>query len=255
MTQEISALQNTDFSFGAYLLTAFDGFVASGPKEFKEFLGRPPTRKIYRSDQSDPTSFMNALRNSKRTEYLADMREVNLPELPVIYYFRKPGLSQGEEKAHHAQKNVYNDTPIKLKCLPATFTYQVKLLSWDKPTLDMMTIALYSKISDPRYGSGIRFDVKYALHGKEFTGIDAMIRDPRNIEFIDESMPDDKGRLWAVGAEFRLATQVLIGEGVTIPETMKFIFTICGFCGENGYGGTDCQSQSDPDNIIVTETP
>lgn len=252
MTQEISSLQNTDFSFGAYLLTAFDGFAASGPKEYKKFLERPPARKIYRADESDPISFLKRLRSSKRVEYLANMREVNLLELPVIYYFRKPGLSQGEEKAHHAQKPVYNGTlPFNLKCLPATLTYQVKLLAWDKPTLDMITLAVYSLISDPKYNSGIRFKVKYALRGVEFADIDAMIREPRNIEFIDESMPDEKNRLWAVGAEFRVATQILIGDAdITIPESMRIIFGICGFGGVQGYA-TDCLSQSDPDHVIV----
>ena len=95
---EISELQNVDFSLGLHLSDAFTQFSGEyGPKQDREFMTRPINRQMYRAEHDDPQNFIQAVRTSKATAYTTpDGKQVGLPDLPVIYYFRKPGFSFGD---------------------------------------------------------------------------------------------------------------------------------------------------------------
>lgn len=229
---EISELQNVDFSLGLHLSQAFTNFNPTyGPKQYQEFMTRPVAKQFYRGDWDEPAAFIRAIRTAESTAYTTpDGKRVGTPDLPVIYYFRKPGFNFGDTEF----KEAYRRLPVwsedetqayEVLLFPTVLTYQLKILSWDKPALDTITLIMGAHI----YESYL-FDLKYTVAGYDITPIQAEIRDHRQLRFEDESMPAEEGRLWVVGAEFEVHTQILMGEAVSIPESVTMQFITCGFC-------------------------
>jgi hypothetical protein len=229
---EISELQNLDFSLGVHLSGAFTNFNPNyGPKQYQEFMSRPVSKQIYRCEQDEPAAFIRAIRTAEATAYTtSDGKRVGTSDLPVIYYFRKPGFSFGDTEFKEAYRRLPawsedGTQAYETLMFPTVMTYQLKILSWDKPTLDTITLIMGAHL----YESYI-FNLKYAIDGYDITPIQAEIRDHRQIRFEDESLPAEEGRLWVVGTEFEVHTQILMGEAVTIPESATIQFITCGFC-------------------------
>jgi len=85
---------------------------------------------------------------------------------PVVAYFRKPGLSNGDEHARALNKIAWSETllaSLQISMLPVSLEYSMTFAAWDKPTLDKMQLAWYAFVAGRRNS---RFIVP-SLNGSE----------------------------------------------------------------------------------------
>jgi len=226
MSNEFSELQAVDFGLGAFIAAALSGLNAqAGPKGFREFLGRPTNRQIFRHDAGTPAEFLKAYRGAKAAEKTTAGAKANLVELPLIYYFRKPGLTNGTDKemtrrgrfmfseGEEGLENIY-----KFMVLPLVLDYRLFFLAWDKPTLDKIQLAWYAYTS--RHD---KFTCRYQVGESDLFEITAYLLDHKSLLCADESVPpgQDMSRVYAVSTGMQIATDVIFGAGVEIPEEFE----------------------------------
>jgi len=225
--KEISELQAVDFGLGSHIAAAFTGFSDVGSVAWHEFLKRPVNRKIYRHETDGPQGFMKALQSSQKAEKTATSGErSNAVELPVAFYFRKPGMTNSENNYVIGGKVVWTEAMAKslnVMLMPVALDYQLFLLSWDKPTLDKMQLAYYAWIT--RHD---KFVTKYKI-ADEVLDVNAYVIDHRTVTWSDVSQPLDGGRLFAVMMPISINTQVLAGAEVVIPESVTVDLTLEGY--------------------------
>ncbi len=217
---EFSELQAVDFGLGAHVAAAFQGLADVGTKEWREFLKRPANRKVYRHDSEGPQEFIHALMAARKAEVSVPItgERVNAAELPVVYYFRKPGLTNSDETKPNRGRYSWNDLKTKalnLMMMPLSLDYQLYLLAWDKPTLDKMQLAFYAwaTLHD-------KFVCKYRIAG-EILDVKAFVQDHRTVTFTDASQAQDGNRLYAVTMPITINTQVLAGAEALPPAAMR----------------------------------
>ncbi len=232
--EQFSELQAVDFALGAYIAQAFTGLAEVGTKEWKEFTRRPVSRKVYRSDKDSPQEFFRALLASRKAEKTTAVTGElkNSPELPVVYYFRKPGMTNSDNNKPIKAGVFWNEGLTKafdLISMPISLDYQVFLLAWDKPTLDKMMLAYYAWQTRHdkfacMYGLATAPTVPEGLPGGEVLEVNAYIQDHRTITFTNSSAVDKDNRLYAVTMPISLNTQVLAGAEVVPPQFIEIQF-------------------------------
>jgi len=213
MTIELSELQAIDFALGAHIVGAFTGHnKMAGPKQWREFLTRADGKKVWRTEADSPSDFLKQLAASGKNEAIVNGKIVNLPPLPCVYYFRKPGMSNGADNRSFAMKNVWDDNLLNaysLTRLPVILQYTLVFAAWDKPALDKMQLAWYAYLLNHK-----RFVTPVGIDGGVFD-VPAWILDPKTMMFADISIPKGDGRLFAVEATVEIETMVLYGNDIT----------------------------------------
>jgi hypothetical protein len=206
MDNEFSELQAIDFSLGAYIMEAFEGLNPNtGPKQWREFLTRAVNKKIFREETDTPAEFLKNLSSSGKTETVVDGVKLRLPQLPVTYYYRKPGMTNGDTR-NFPKKIVTNGTKLfDITMSPLVLDYHIVFAAWDKLSIDKMQIAWYQYVIKKT-----RFTIQYEIAGEAFD-VSAAVRDPYTIMFSDISIPKTEGRLFAVDTLLTIETSVLFG--------------------------------------------
>jgi hypothetical protein len=223
---EFSELQAVDFGLGAFIAAALNGLNdQAGPKGFREFLGRPTNRQIYRHDAESPAEFLKAYRSAKTAEKTVAGAKLNLVELPLIYYFRKPGLTNGIDKEMTRRgRFMFSESEdglanaYKFMVLPLVLDYRLFFLAWDKPTLDKIQLAWYAYMVRNE-----TFTCRYRVGVEDVFDIPAHIGDHKSLLCTDESIPpgQDGGRVYAVSTGVQVATDVIFGAGVDAPDNVE----------------------------------
>ena len=237
-TNEFSELQAVDFALGAYIVGAFSGLnPATGPKQWREFLTRENTKRIFRDDVDSPAEFLQRLSASGKTETVQDGIKSRLPQLPLVYYYRKPGMTNGEGR-NFPSRIVSTDDRTKifeLTASPLSLDYHIVFAAWDKLSLDKMQLAWYQYVIRQSH-----FDVQYELGGEALEVL-AAVNDPKTIMFADASIPRTDGRLFAVDSTLTIDTSILFGAEVVPPAPPPSSVTIvgewAGFSCEDPYAG------------------
>jgi hypothetical protein len=216
---ETSELQAVDFALGAFMSDAFQGHnTLDGPAQWREFLSRARNKQIYRHDFDTPQEFMGSLTGARGNEKtLTGGAKLNLPSLPVMIYCRKPGFTNGEDYAAVKGKRVWDlalENGYQIRPLPLVLTYKLAFLAWDKLTLDKLQLAWYAYIAWHNM-----FLVTYRIGTDTFDTV-GIIRGNKAVIFSDASIPGKEGRLYIVETPLEVATQVLFGQGVVVPETV-----------------------------------
>lgn len=222
MTNELSELQAVDFALGGFIAAAFTGLSQeTGPKEWREFLGRTTAAQIYRHDAESPAAFVKALQGSG----LAKAGKQNALPLPVVYYSRKPGMTNSNDRSKpldhryvvaDSLKHVY-----RMKFLRLDLDYSLTFVAWDRPTLDKMCLAWYAYIT-----GADRAMATYRI-GSETMEIPVTIDDHCNLTFTDASEPSESGRLFAANTTYTVNTLVLFGAEIPDPpSTMRIEYQI-----------------------------
>jgi hypothetical protein len=230
MASDISELQAVDFAMGAVIMNAFGSLAEKGPDNYVRFLQAPVKDKIFRAEHEDAGALVKKIANAEKTES-------GHPSLPVVAYYRKPGLSNGEDYASVLGKSMFNDelaAAMNISILPVTLEYSMTFAAWDKPTLDKMQLAWYA-FAAQNTRKNTRF-MHPVLIGNETVEVPASIVDPKTIVFSDSS-PDKQssGRIVSVSYEFMVTTQVLVGESVVVPDEITVVGLCTGYsccCGE-----------------------
>ena len=141
--------------------------------------------------------------------------------MPLIYYLRKPGLTNGTDKEVTRRRYMYSigeeglENPYRFKVLPLVLDYQMHILSWDKPSLDKLQLAWYAYTQ-----MNETFTCRYQLGDDDVFEVPAYLRDHKSLLCSDESVPPgpDAGRVYAVLIAMQIATDIIFGAGVDIPE-------------------------------------
>jgi len=231
MNNEFSELQAVDFALGAYIVGAFTGLNPdTGPKQWREFLSRASNKKIYREDADGPDEFLKRLSSSGKTETIIDGVKNKLPQLPVVYFYRKPGMTNGEARNFPSRIVTTEDGTkrFELTVSPLSLDYHIVFASWDKLSLDKMQLAWYQYVIKLS-----RFTVQFEIAG-EALEVPAVVNDPKTIMFADISIPRTEGRLFAVDSTLTIETSIFFGAEVT-PATHPTEVSIDGV-----WGGFSC---------------
>jgi len=227
MSTEFSELQAVDFGLGAYIAAAFTGLASVGPAAYREFLGRATNKKIYRHDTESPTEFLSAFRSANKAEETVAGVTSNPAALPIVVYFRKPGLTNGTNRELLRRgRNSYAEglqgaliNAYKFMHLPLVLDYRLYILSWDKPALDKLQLAWYAYQTRNE-----KFTCRYAIgeNGDTFD-VPAHVVDNKALLFSDESIPSSQGvgRLYAVSSGLQVETDVIFGESVSVPDPVE----------------------------------
>lgn len=217
---ELSELQAVDFAVGGYILAAFNGHAASGPKEWQEFCLRPGAKKVYRNDAENPSTFLKALSSGRKSETTAGTIHKGTHDLPVAYYFRKPGFTNSEDRKRLAGRHSWNDALTRaydIEVLPIYLDYRMTFCAFDKLTLDKMMLAWYAYQMKNE-----KFSVQYHL-GQDNFDVNAFVLDHKTVTMTDTSEPIENGRLYAVEATISVYTQVIFGAEATPPAISRIV--------------------------------
>ncbi len=207
---EFSELQAVDFALGAYIARAFDGLNPNtGPKQWREFLTRATNKKIFREESDTPSEFLKNLASSGKTETIIDGIKYRLPQVPVAYYYRKPGMTNGDERIFPIITGTTDGTKVlTLMLSPIVLDYHLVFAAWDTLSLDKLQLAWYQYVAQKT-----RFTVQYEIVGEAFD-ILAAVHDPKTLIFTDISIPKADGRLFAVDTILTIESSVLFGAEV-----------------------------------------
>lgn len=244
MSNELSELQAVDFAVGEFITKAFDNLsLTTGPKEWKEFLNRDTSAQVYRHDAASPGEFFKALQASRKNETGLANNRLNAPHLPAVYYFRKNGFTNVNDRSKMIQgryswsedlSNAYN-----IKVLQLDLDYTFVFVAWDKPTLDKMCMAWYAYI--------VKNDTctaKFQI-GADIMEVPVIVHDHCNLMISDCSEPSENGRLFAAQTNYTVHTMLLFGSQIPAPgmeyllgygDGVTIVFTWAGYDPDTTYG-------------------
>ncbi len=218
--QETSELQALDFALGASILSAFQNCAYKGPANWIKFLQAEPKDKIFRIDHEDSLSLIKALENKEKTSS-------GKASLPVVAYFRKPGLTNGDLTANVVNKTMFDEqlsSSMRLSFLPVAIDYSMTFAAWDMLTLDKMQIAWYAHMARNYRANRFIYPV---MIDTEVLEVPVNFVDPKTVIFSDTSPPkQEAGRIYSVSYDFTVNTQLVVGEAVTVPDPI----TVVGIC-------------------------
>jgi hypothetical protein len=209
MAIDTTELQAVDFALGAVIAAAFADLAPNGPANYVRFLSRPAKEKIFRTEHDDAKAFVGKIAADKKgagTE--------KRPDLPLVGYYRKPGLTNGESTSISGNRQWWNEHYLRaygLTTLPVALDYTVTMCAWDKPSLDKMAVAWYYFLARKMVTA---FQVPVKIGG-EVLSCNAFINDPKTIMLSDASMPSGEDRLYALSCAMQVNTQLLCGEEIT----------------------------------------
>lgn len=227
---EVTELQSVDFALGATIATSFDLMAQKGPKDYLKFLAKPNKERFFRADHEDAGGLARKISNAEKGRGYSEEPPIlkNKPSLPVVAYFRKPGMSNGDIIPNQFNKTFFTEDLIrafKLSVLPITLEYSMTFAAWDTLTLDKMQLSWYNFITQPARSTS-RFIVPTKIEEDIFE-TPANFVDPKVVLFSDTSPPkSDFGRIYSVSTDFTINTSVLVGELVTVLDQI----TIEGIC-------------------------
>jgi len=239
MSNELSELQAVDFAVGEFIAAAFDNLsLTTGPKEWREFLGRATAAQVYRHDAASPGDFFKALQSSRKAETGPTTNRQNSPTLPAVYYFRKPGFSNVNDRSKQLRgRYSWNEELSKvylIRALHLDLDYTIVFTAWDKPTLDKLCMAWYAYIV-----THDTMTAKFRI-GTDIMDVPVTIQDHCNLTISDSSEPAENGRLFAATTNYTMHTMILFGtEVVAPPVTMRIQYGIASTESERyviGYG-------------------
>lgn len=223
MSVDITELQAVDFALSSVISNAFTSLSSSGPENYINFLSRDINQKIFRATHETPTDLVKKIANAEKGDTPETPVEY-APTLPVVAYYRKPGLTNGDDYAAIFDKTAWNEDmtiSYSFSTLPVSLDYSMTFATWDKPTLDKMQLAWYYYIShNARKNS--RFTVPYLVIGDdEPFEAPANFVDTKTVIFSDTT-PDksEVGRMYSVSTDFTINTIVVVGEQVTVPDQL-----------------------------------
>ena len=229
---ELSELQAVDFALGGFIAGAFSRYNPdAGASEWKEFLSRATNRKIYRTNFDEPVSFINKLLSAEKTSTDQGGTKKNAPELPLVAYSRKPGLTNDDRAPEMLMPSFsgYNSQETNryiFEVLPCTLAYTLMFMSWDTPSLDKLLVAWYAYVK-----GHYTFEVKYKI-GEDLFPVKASLPDHKTLAFADSSAPIGERRLFAVESEIRIAVNVVAGKASeTAVSVVDIDFNLVGYCG------------------------
>lgn len=205
---DTTELQAVDFALGAVIASAFDDLAENGPANYVRFLQREIPAKIFRTEHADPKELIDKITADKKGE--GDSKR---PDLPVVGYFRKPGLTNGESVTVSGQRLRWNEQLLhayKLGTMPVSLDYAMTFAAWDKPTLDKLCLAWYARMTRQKR---VRFIVPAKIAG-DILEVPAVINDPKQIMLSDASMMSSEQRLYAVTTGITVNTQALFGDAI-----------------------------------------
>lgn len=209
----VTELQAVDFAVGGVIAGAYEGLAHSGTKAYVRFLQRETQHKIWRCENENLQSLLQRI--AAKMQSPGGEQDKPLPDLPVVAYYRAPGLSGSEERPVSFSRSRYNDSLTQrmiLSAVPVMLAYTMAFVAWDKPTLDKLTVAWWAYIGHLGRRHS-RFIVKYAFEG-EIIDIPAYMAGTRDILTEDAAANQAEGRLWAARTSLVVNTQVLYGRNV-----------------------------------------
>jgi hypothetical protein len=225
---EISELQAVDFALGAHLAKAFQGLSRDvGPKQYREFLSRDHNKQIYRHEYESPRELLEAVGSAKKTAATKDGVKSNLPDLPLVVYYRSPGMVSDSAASVFPEMKMWNEAETNaynLTIVPLTLAYNLTFLAWDKPTLDKLQLAWLFFISKIRKGNE-RFTMPYRI-GEDVFEVPARISGSRSWNFANIATDKTAGRLFAVNTPLEVVTQVIMGEGAVWADPVVIDFEL-----------------------------
>lgn len=216
MSNELSELQAVDFAVGEFIAAAFDDLsLTTGPKEWREFLGRATAAQVYRHDAASPGDFLKAVQSSRKAETGPTTNRQNSPALPAVYYFRKPGFSNINDRSKQLRgRTSWSEDLVRaynVRALHLDLDYTITFTAWDKPTLDKLCMAWYAYI--------VTHDTAIAkyLIGSDVMEVPVTVQDHCNLTISDSSEPAESGRLFAATTNYTMHTMILFGAEVVAP--------------------------------------
>lgn len=217
--EHISELGAVDVALGVLIASAFDGLGDSGPEDYRHFLSRPMKEKVFRTQHDSALALVKKVAASKK----GGAGSPGVPDLPLVAYYRKPGLTNGDEYANILGKVMWNDQltqAYRASVLPVALDYSMTMCSWDKLTLDKMQLAWYARVSrTPRFVVPFKID-------EDLFEQPARVTAARSVLFTDASEDTGESRLWAVNTGFTVVACVMSGAPVTVPDSLE-IWGIC----------------------------
>ena len=233
MPTETSEFFAVDIALGNHIINAYSAMSAAyGPSEYREFVGRAGSKRVFRHDCDTPQAFLKAYfgdAKAQTTSTGATGARVSVPMLPVVQYCRKPGLVSNDEYSSLYWKDrhqlIINEVgPVigDLRFFMFTLTYRLVMFARDKASLDRLILGWYAHVSDRRGGKD-KFDILYQITGNDVEET-AYIRDAKSCNFTDESVTDDSGHYFVTSTMVEVDAPVIVGEAVTIvePVTLQF---------------------------------
>jgi len=221
-SNDLSELKALDITLGVVISSTFDELAQNGTKDYKEFLSRPIKEKIFRADHEDAGGLARKIVNAgKGQNYTVEPQPLEKkPVLPLVGYYRKPGMNNGDVYAKRDKKTVWNNDLSKtydIARLPVSLNYSMTFAAWDIPTLDKMQLAwYYYVINYARFAYPV-------LIADETQEVMAKISDPKSLFFSDTSpLKQSFGRIYSVSIDLTVVTEVLVGEAVDIPNDISF---------------------------------
>ncbi len=215
MSIEISELLGIDYAIGGVIVNAVSNLADSGPENYRSFLKRPVKERIVRLDYGEDS--MTLLRK------ISNKTGGKKPQLPIIAYARKPGLSNGEMQGKINNRIMFNEkllSAMKISVLPVSLEYTMTIASWDIPTLDKLQLAWYAFISKS-FRKNSRFMFPALAIDDEVLEAPVNFQDSKTVLFTDVSPEkNESGRVFAVSTDFVIDTFILTGEGMTVPEKL-----------------------------------
>jgi hypothetical protein len=218
-----------DVGFGNYLATglaacALDSTAAQDVPA-QQFFALPLNEQLYHGHYDTPKRFIRALsRTAKARQSVVDAHteslkaRVNAKALPVVYFYRAPGVQFADAVKYPIQKAAMTDAQGIYDVTPVELQYHVFVLGHDLPTLDRIAngLLLYWGLDTAL------FSAQTTLAGTAIT-LDAAVDDPRIIRFEDVSLPTDEARLFAYQADITVIGDVVRYRATTVTQqTLTF---------------------------------
>lgn len=230
MESEFTELFTIDSIMGKYLSEAFTGIKAdAGPRSFQEFMGRAVDKRIFLSGYADPLEFLKSLEGGESLSASGPPATSNLTRLPLVYYYRVPGIQVGEDKWGRIQAICLNDTgKSDISIMPAVLQYQVYVLSDNRPALDKIMLALYKHRI---VCTGATY--KVTANSVPYSDLPVRILNPADVEFVDATPALIDYRVFGVSMEMQVYAVVFFAESVDALEQIRVSFTLTGFCGRD----------------------
>lgn len=190
-------------------------------KEHKSFLDRKVEEgsHIMRADYPDVASFLNAYRQKQAAEKEVDRESHKGTNLPMIYYFRKPGYGSADiaedgknEFGHRflsdTDEAIDNGVPegqsVLVNFFPNLVTYEMVFITRDLHTVDAMELAWQTFIGEK---TNEMVTVEVIVDSVKLRSM-ANVKTPQTASFIDNSVDAaTSGRIYAVSTTVDVATK------------------------------------------------
>ncbi|MGB1271365.1 MAG: hypothetical protein ACPG5T_04775, partial [Endozoicomonas sp.] len=183
-------------------------------KSLIEFTGRAPNNQVYYGEFDSPADFLRAFRRAKAKEETRDGKFFNLANLPLVYFYRPPGMAladPGQSPATYGAQFVGTGkdqgTKLVVDVVPVTLEYRVVVAAWNLPVLERLVANLMISLADYT-NNRHRLTAAVTERGASFD-LDGHLINGRSLEFSNLSSPRGEGRLFAAEASLSVAAELL----------------------------------------------